>query len=86
MIGKGFWGGFVKGFKLSSSKKKRDTSNVTSSGDTPKTVQIDTVVMMADQTNATDITKLGTAISKAPDLTAVSGSIVGMRNKHKFAI
>ena len=74
---KGFWGGFVKSFRKSSPgrKKKRSTANATTSD-----IQINTVVLMADATNATD---LKDAITNAPNLTAVSGSIKGIAYKNK---
>ena len=77
MMDKGFWGGFVKSFLKSSTgrRKKRNTSNATISD-----VQINTVVLMADVTKATD---LNDAIASAPNLTAVSASIKGIMYKNK---
>ena len=77
LVDKGFWGGFVKGFKKISARKKRNTDNKTTT-ETTDSVQIDTVIMMADPTNKTDLEKLETAITNAPNLTAVSGSIKGI--------
>ena len=77
MKDKGFWGGFVKSFRKSSSvrRKKRSTANATTSD-----VQINTVVLFADPTNPTD---LKDSITNNPNLTAVSGSIKGKTYENK---
>lgn len=80
MIDKGFWGVFIKSFEESPSKrrKKRSTTNGNITD-----VKIDTVVLMADETNVTD---LENAITNAPNLTAISGSVKGISYKNRHQI
>ena len=69
LIEKGFWGGFVKSFKRisSSSRKKRSSQNATAAAG-PVAVKIDTVILLADKMNDTENPKLESAITNAKDL------------------
>ena len=69
LIEKGFAGGFVKSFKKISNRNKRSSDNSTSD------VEIDTVILLMSATNATDKTKLESAIKNAAsDLNLVTGN------------
>ena len=59
LIEEGFGGGFVKSFKKISNRNKRSSDNSTSD------VEIDTVILLKLATNATDKTKLESAIKTA---------------------
>ena len=72
LVAKGFWGGFVKSFKKSVSRKKRSNDSTVAS---PVGVEIDTILIMSDKTNDTDTPKIETALTNAPGLDFVAGSI-----------
>ena len=72
LVAKGFWGGFVKSFKKGAARKKRSNDSATAS---PVGVEIDTVLLMSDETNSTDTPKIESALTNAPGLDFEAGSI-----------
>ena len=72
LVAKGFWGGFVKSFKKGAARKKRSND---STADSPVGVEIDTVLLMSDETNSTDTPKIESALTNAPGLDFEAGSI-----------
>ena len=72
LVAKGFWGGFVKSFKKGAARKKRSNDSTAAS---PVGVEIDTVLLMSDETNSTDTPKIESALTNAPGLDFEAGSI-----------
>ena len=72
LVSKGFWGGFVKSFKKAASRKKRSDNSSTASS---AAVEIDTVLLMSDKTNSTDTPKIESALTNAPGIDFVAGSV-----------